>query len=340
MTHQLPVAAMSTSHSAVNDRANRDATIRRNLLAFRDVLDLNLREVIALGEPTHASIQRVAYLDGEQVTAIITAILNEGEYAVNDTVIDGAGVKRRHALVCNGAAIGSVGVLEFAFGDGEAVTANVASKVESTAIIDSDKIALSDVAIRVNSDRNSVEYLLHVTCSRAHWTSEIAQAMRFASAKDAIDFVWHTWENVKPPDYTLETMLPADVYAIHDDADWSEVLEMMGTSRAQFAYHNCSAKSFGIDDVVAVRARHENHVDGGHERDSSGDHIIVHGLFLLKDSRWILVYGRSGGHNTWENGTVRADVCDSWFTATSHEVMDTTTRAALKMPRLCLEGAV
>ncbi len=450
------MSQLPTSFSAVEDRKQRDAVIRDRLIAFRDVLDTNMREVAALNDADSTGIARVAYLDCEQVDSILTAILNDDVYNEHEAALDRKGVCQRHESVSRGKATPSLVVLEYAWDNKVASTAPI--KDAPTTKIDSDPVALGDVAIRHVSARDGVEYLKSVENGKNTWTGEISHAMRFESAWYADDFAWRTWGDY-PPTYTLEAMLPIEVYAIHNDSDWNyaiqlypdwstvrtmgcdepnfhlcDIVEVIAAQKkcdpqhgqcyglrgvfrlkggefvyvnatlggckmdeehdwlriyfaesmmtmhshiinqldvealrlpyswatstvsdaetlsddvnwsavftiiadgiASFSYHGqeCPTNSFGIDDVRHIVASDVQFVDGGHERDSSNDHTVLHGLFMLKDDRWLLVVAHSGSHDSWEHGNVHVDVCDSRFTATSHRVMGMEVRAVLKFP--------
>lgn len=288
--------------TAADERANRDAAIRRRLLAFRNVLDLNQSEVDAVNGPGNT----IAYLDGEQVTAIITAILNEDSYGGEAASIDREGVKNRVARIYReagkqGGARASVGVLEYAFGGSNDDAVDVASKGDHvtvtatpTAIVDSAKVATGDVAVRCVSEADGVEYLLYVTISRSHWTGEISQAMRFTSAKDARAFVETTWQWTTPPAYTLEAMLPASVYAIQNDGDWTCAVGLH-PDWSTVCCNGCLRSFVGTDtefhlsNIIEVLAAQK------HSNPENDDCYGLQGVFRLNNGDYVYVNATLNG---------------------------------------------
>jgi hypothetical protein len=262
--------------SALGQRADRDAAIRRHVTALRDALDTNLRSV------DNEQLAFVSYLDCEQVTSILTAILNDDSYEGHDAEVDRKGVRRRCAAVCDHGPSAKVSLLDFEFSHTRAPKAMAEPAAAPT--------PQRDVAVKIDTRHAGIEYLGFVD-GEIDWTNEISQAKRFGSDSDAHAFVHEQFDDTLVK-YVLEEMLPAELYALRDDADWIYAFEMV-KDKAIIVSHECDGAAFDVFDVAEVIAAKKTMVD-------PDDCSCAEGVFRLSDGRFAHIVARLGNDNGME----------------------------------------
>ena len=264
--------------TALERRADRDAAIRRRLTALRDALDANLRSVDA------EQLAFISYLDCEQVTSILTAILNDDSYEGHEAEIDRKGVRLRCASVGEHGPSAKVSLLDFEFGK-----ERVPKATPEPATVPAPR---RNVAVKIDSDRRGIEYLGRNDDGEVDWVSEISKAQRFGNGDEARARMNELWSLSKPPSYTLEEMLPAELYALRNDADWVYTFRLVKDWSTIFA-HGCERTSFNIFDVAEVIASKKTMVAPD---DCSG----AEGVFRLNDGRFAHIDARLGNDNGME----------------------------------------